>query len=55
RYTNYFLGLLLISLSGCTIKDKKGKYGRYIAEILLDGININDALVSNGYAQYRDY
>ena len=38
-----------------TIKDKKGKYGRYIAEILLDGININDALVSNGYAQYRDY
>jgi len=38
-----------------TIKDKKGKYGRYIAEIILDGININDALVSNGSAQYRDY
>ncbi len=38
-----------------TIKDKKGKYGRYIAEIILNGNNINDALVRNGYAQYKDY
>jgi micrococcal nuclease len=42
-----------------TIKDKKGKYGRYLAKIWLekDGeyININDLLVSEGYAIYREY
>lgn len=43
-----------------TIKDKKGKYGRYLAEIWipdLDGnlININDLLVTKGFAEYKDY
>ena len=38
-----------------TIKDKKGKYGRYLAEIFLDDVNINDWLVINGYAEYKDY
>ncbi len=53
-----------------TMKDKKGKYGRYIAEIVLsesggvdpfDGIPtvkviyVNDFLVSKGFAVYRDY
>ncbi len=43
-----------------TIKDKKGKYGRYIADIWLeqeDGnwINVNDNLVENGYAEYKEY
>lgn len=42
-----------------TFKDKKGKYGRYIAEIWLpenDGyININDELVAKKLAEYRDY
>jgi len=39
-----------------TLKDKAGKYGRYIAEVeTLDGGNVNDMLVSNGHASYRSY
>ena len=38
-----------------TIKDKKGKYGRYIVEIYFDGQNINDLLVENGLAEYKEY
>ncbi len=43
-----------------TIKDRKGKYGRYIAEIWLEEepevfVNINDALVGAGHAVYHEY
>ena len=38
-----------------TLKDKKGKYGRYIVEIYFDGQNINDLLVENGLAEYKEY
>lgn len=43
-----------------TVKDKRGKYGRYLAEIWLkqeagDWININDAIVAAGHAVYADY
>jgi len=43
-----------------TIKDKKGKYGRYIAEIWVkndSGMyeNMNDAMVAAGHAAYREY
>jgi micrococcal nuclease len=38
-----------------TIKDRKGKYGRFIAEIWLDGENVNDRLVAEGHAVYREY
>ena len=38
-----------------TIKDRKGKYGRYLAEVWQDGTNINDALVTNGFAEFKDY
>ena len=43
-----------------TIKDRKEKFGRYLAEIWLpieDGemININDLLVTKGFAEYKDY
>ena len=39
-----------------TIKDKTGKYGRYIAEVFtLDCENLNDLIVSNGHARYQDY
>jgi len=42
-----------------TWKDRKGKYGRYLAEIwLADGdgwVNINDAIVAAGHAAYHDY
>ena len=43
-----------------TIKDKREKYGRYLAEILLPLDNgsymiVNDELVKKGYAVYKDY
>ena len=38
-----------------TIKDKKGKYGRYIATIYLDSENINDWLVENNLAVKAEY
>ncbi|MFH1636736.1 MAG: thermonuclease family protein [Chloroflexota bacterium] len=43
-----------------TVKDRKGKYGRYLAEIWLEGegdelTNINDLLVQEGFAEYKDY
>jgi endonuclease YncB( thermonuclease family) len=38
-----------------TIKDKRGKYGRFLVEIYLDGVNLNDQLVEMGLAEYREY
>lgn len=35
----------------CTIKDKTGKFGRYLAEIYLDDENINQWLIENNHAQ----
>lgn len=32
-------------------KDKQGKYGRYLATIILDGVNINQWLIDQGHAQ----
>jgi len=34
-----------------TRKDKQGKYGRYLATIILDEVNINKWLVDNGHAK----
>jgi len=40
-------------------RDMKGKYGRYLADIWLeeDGswVNINDLLVQQGHAEYKEY
>ena len=43
-----------------TIKDRKGKYGRYLGEIWLPKENgkllcINDHLVEKGFAVYHEY
>lgn len=40
-----------------TNKDKTGKYGRYIADIYVDGVDecLNDLLVTEGLAVYKDY
>ncbi|RMF66757.1 MAG: nuclease [Calditrichaeota bacterium] len=43
-----------------TIKDKKGKFGRYIAEIWLKNeqgefVNVNDIMVQAGHAVYQEY
>ncbi len=43
-----------------TIRDKKGKYGRYIAEIWVEDepevfVNISDEMVAAGLAVYKEY
>lgn len=43
-----------------THKDKKEKYGRYLAELWLptgdnNYMNVNDELVNKGYAAYKEY
>jgi len=37
-----------------TYKDKGGKYGRLLATIYLDGVNINQQLVDEGLAEVYD-
>ena len=32
-------------------KDKQEKYGRYLANIVIDGVDVNHWLVQNGHAQ----
>lgn len=45
--------------NGSTVKDRRGKYGRYLAEIWIEKnggwINVNDALVAAGHAVYQEY
>jgi len=38
-----------------TLKDKKGKYGRYLAILWLDGVNLNARLVEEGLAREQEY
>ena len=38
-----------------TLKDKKGKYGRYLGIIYLGEENINDWIVENGYGIKAEY
>jgi micrococcal nuclease len=42
-----------------TIKDRREKYGRYLAEIYVqqgeEWVNVNDLMVTNGHAVYQDY
>ena len=38
-----------------TYKDHKGKYGRYIGGVYIDGENLNEMLVSEGLAEYKNY
>lgn len=33
-----------------TLKDKKGKYGRLLGILYIDGVNLNDLLVEEGHA-----
>lgn len=35
--------------------EKTGKYGRWIAEVTHDGVNISDALVAQGHAKFQQY
>ncbi len=38
-----------------TVKNKHDSFGRYLGIIYLQGVNINDMLVSQGYAQIKTY
>ena len=38
-----------------TLKDKKGKYGRYIGTVFVDDENINEWLVENNLAVKAEY
>jgi micrococcal nuclease len=42
-----------------TIKDQREKYGRYLAEIFVQQnsvwVNVNDLMVQNGHAEYKEY
>jgi micrococcal nuclease len=42
-----------------TIKDRQEKYGRYLAEIFVQQnetwANVNDLMVQNGHAEYKEY
>lgn len=35
--------------------DKKGKYGRWLAEVFIDGINVNEWMVQHNLAKKADY
>lgn len=34
-----------------TIQDKKGKYGRFLADVFADGVNVNQWLVDHGHTK----
>lgn len=38
-----------------TTKDRKGKYGRYLGEIFIDGVSLNLQLVEEGFAELYKY
>jgi len=38
-----------------TEKDKKGKYGRYIGRVLLDGLCVSTMMVSAELAEFKEY
>jgi len=38
-----------------TYRDKKGKYGRWLANVYLGEVCLNDELVKQGLAEYKDY
>ena len=42
-----------------TIKDTKGKFGRYLGKIWIEEngkwVSVNDRIVEEGFAEYKDY
>lgn len=47
--------LLLRTVTIETIRDRTGKYGRYLAIVHHDGINYNQALIDEGLAEINYY
>jgi micrococcal nuclease len=56
--TQYLIELIAACdpLIGRTARDKRGKYGRYLVELIAadGGRNLNEAMVSAGHARPRD-
>lgn len=51
-----FTSSRLLNAKEVTVKTKKTeKYGRYIATVFYDGINLNEELVKEGYARAVKY
>ena len=50
-----FLKELIEGKSVIIETQKKGKYGRYLCELYFDKVNINDFLVDQEMAEYREY
>lgn len=49
---DFLKGLLLgKELIVQTLGDEKEKYGRYLAEIFVDGFNVNDEMINTGHAE----
>ena len=38
-----------------THKDKKGKYGRWLGTLYIDGLNVNEDMVNKKYAIFKEY
>lgn len=38
-----------------TVDDKRGSFGRVLGIVVLSGVNINDLLVREGLAKYKEY
>ncbi len=38
-----------------TFKDKKGKYGRYLGEVFVKEVNVNEKMVDDGFAVFKKY
>ena len=52
--TRRLVEMLKENKNKCIIKtslDKKGKYGRWLATIILDEVNLNEWLIAEGYAE----
>lgn len=47
--------VLIQTIRATDDRDKKEKWGRFLAVVWLDGMNINDLLVKEGYAIHKDY
>jgi len=48
-------GVIIQTIKSPSGGDKQEKYGRYLGVIWLDGVNVNELLVSKGYAIRREY
>jgi len=49
------LASLLAGKSLLVQTSKADKYGRWLVELFADGVNLNDAMVTDGHAVYRTY